>query len=96
VTPQLQLAAPSGGGCREAESFLRRNGGDAPEHTVAAVPPDALLSRTAPADLPAAHAAHDQSLSHALCARTVEQVRERFLIVEQRAVELRVLARRAA
>jgi hypothetical protein len=94
VTPQLQLAAQRGGGAERAGRVEpARKAGLAPASNP---PPAAVRLVDGPADLQAAQAAYDRSLSHALCARTVEQVRERFLIVEQRAVELRVLARRAA
>jgi hypothetical protein len=94
VTPQLQLAAQRGGGIERAGRVEpARKAGLAPASNP---PPAAVRLVDGPADLQAAENAYAQALSHAMRARTVEQVRERFAVVEQRAVELRVLARRAA
>lgn len=94
MTPQLQLAAQRGGGTESAVTDPARKGRSAPALKWNA--PAASVLADGPADLQAAEAAYVQSLAHALRARTVEQVRERFDICDQRAVELRVLARRAA
>jgi hypothetical protein len=96
VNPQLQLAASAdavASGAERRASHSRRNGGSAAAN-LTPLPAPSVVDRAR--DLQAAQAAYEQSLAHALAARTVEQIKERFDRADRRAAELRMLARRAA
>jgi hypothetical protein len=95
VTAQLQLAARDSaakGAERAGRHRAARNGGNAAAYS-APPPAPAVVDRAH--ILEAAEAAYAQSLAHAMRARTVEQVRSRFDLADQRMHELRLAARRA-